>query len=173
MPCHPEAAGRRICFFAALALFSAFAQAEAFPSRPLHLIVPFPPGGSTDILARALAQKLAENLGQPVVIDNRGGAGGTIGAAEAAKAAADGHTIMMGHLGTLAVAPAIYRKLAYDPVKSFAPVALMALVPSVLVVNPRVLDAKSAGELVAYARAHPGKLTYGSGGLGSSSHLTT
>ena len=173
MPCHPEAAGRRICFFAALALFSAFAQAEAFPSRPLHLIVPFPPGGSTDILARALAQKLAENLGQPVVIDNRGGAGGTIGAAEAAKAAADGHTIMMGHLGTLAVAPAIYRKLAYDPVKSFAPVALMALVPSVLVVNPRVLDVKSAGELVAYARAHPGQLTYGSGGLGSSSHLTT
>jgi len=155
------------------ALAAQVCLAQTFPSRPLHLIVPFPPGGSTDILARALAQKLAENLGQPVVIDNRGGAGGTIGAAEASKAAPDGHTIMMGHLGTLAVAPAIYKKLPYDPVKSFAPVALMALVPSVLVVNPRVLDVKSAGELVAYARAHPGQLTYGSGGLGSSAHLTT
>jgi tripartite-type tricarboxylate transporter receptor subunit TctC len=146
---------------------------QAFPSRPLRLIVPFPPGGSTDILARALAQKLGEDLGQPVVIDNRGGAGGTIGAEAASKAAPDGHTIMMGHLGTLAVAPGIYRKLGYDPVKSFAPVALMALVPSVLVVNPAVLDVKSAAELIAVARANPGKLTYGSGGLGSSSHLTT
>ncbi|HEY6864643.1 MAG TPA: tripartite tricarboxylate transporter substrate-binding protein, partial [Burkholderiales bacterium] len=126
MPCHPERAARRICFSLALALLSAFAHAQPFPSRPLHLIVPFPPGGSTDILARALAQKMSEGLGQPVVIDNRGGAGGTIGAAEAAKAAPDGHTIMMGHLGTLAVAPAIYRKLPYDPVRSFAPVALMA-----------------------------------------------
>src|SRR5262249_29521430 len=152
---------------------SAFAQSQAFPAKPLRLIVPFPPGGSTDILARALAQKLGDGLGQPVLIDNRGGAGGTIGAAEAAKAAPDGYTIMMGHLGTLAVAPWIYKKLAYDPVKSFAPVALMALVPSVLVVNPRVLDVKSAGELIAYARAHPGKLTYGSAGLGSTSHLTT
>jgi len=163
---------KRFAAFLAFALVSASASAQ-YPSKPLKLIVPFPPGGSTDILARALAQKLGDDLGQPVVIDNRGGAGGTIGAEAASKAPADGHTIMMGHLGTLAVAPAIYRKLAYDPVKSYAPVALMALVPSVLVVNPQVLDVKSAAELIAYARAHPGKLTYGSGGMGSSSHLTT
>ena len=145
---------------------------QAYPSRPLRLIVPFPPGGSTDILARALAQKLSEGLAQPVVIDNRGGAGGSIGAEAASKAAPDGHTIMMGHLGTLAVAPAIYKKLGYDPVKSFAPVALMAIVPSVLVVNPQV-PVDSAEALIAYARANPGKLTYGSAGLGSTSHLTT
>jgi tripartite-type tricarboxylate transporter receptor subunit TctC len=157
----------------ALLLFAAAAQAQTYPSRPLRLVVPFPPGGSTDILARVLAQKLAESLAQPVVIDNRGGAGGTIGAEAASKAAPDGYTIMMGHLGTLAVAPGIYKKLGYDPQKSFAPVALMALVPSVLVVNPRVLDVKTPQALIAYARANPGKLTYGSAGLGSTSHLTT
>jgi tripartite-type tricarboxylate transporter receptor subunit TctC len=134
--------------------------------------VPFPPGGSTDILARALAQKLSEGLGQPVVIDNRPGAGGSIGADAAAKAAPDGYTLMMGQLGPLAVSPAIYRNLPYDPVKSFAPVSLMAMVPSVLVVNPQV-PAASAAELIAYARANPGKLAYGSAGNGSTSHLTT
>jgi tripartite-type tricarboxylate transporter receptor subunit TctC len=163
--------GRLLTFVAALA-FASGVLAQAYPSKPLRLIVPFPPGGSTDILARALAQKLGEGLGQPVVIDNRGGAGGSIGAETASKAAPDGHTIMMGHLGTLAVAPAIYKNLGYDPRKSFAPVALMALVPSVLVVNPQV-PARSAEELIAWARANPGKLTYGSAGLGSTSHLTT
>jgi tripartite-type tricarboxylate transporter receptor subunit TctC len=173
MPCHPEGAARRICFSAALALLlAAAAHAQPYPSKPLRLIVPFPPGGSTDILARVLAQKLGDDLGQPVVIDNRGGAGGTIGAEAASKASPDGHTIMMGHLGTLAVAPAIYKKLGYDPRKSFAPVALMARVPSVLVVNNAV-PARTAQELIAYARANPGKLTYGSAGLGSTSHLTT
>ena len=148
------------------------AHAQGYPSRPIRLVVPFPPGGSTDILARALGQKLAENLGQPIVIDNRPGAGGSIGADAAAKAAPDGHTLMMGHLGTLAVNPSIYKNLPYDPVKSFTPVSLMAIVPSVLVVNPRV-PAASAAELITYARANPGKLTYGSAGAGSTSHLTT
>jgi len=143
-----------------------------YPARPIRLIVPFPPGGSTDILARALGEKLAQGLAQPVVIDNRPGAGGSIGAEAVARAAADGYTLMMGHLGTLAVNPAIYKNLPYDPVKSFAPVSLMAIVPSVLVVNPS-LPVASAGELVAYAKAHPGKLTYGSAGNGSTSHLTT
>jgi tripartite-type tricarboxylate transporter receptor subunit TctC len=143
-----------------------------YPSRPIRLIVPFPPGGSTDILARTLAEKLAGSLAQPVVIDNRPGAGGSIGAEAAARAAPDGHTLMMGHLGTLAVNPAIYKNLPYDPVKSFAPVSLMAIVPSVLVVNPR-LPVASAADLIAYARAHPGKLAYGSAGNGSTSHLTT
>jgi tripartite-type tricarboxylate transporter receptor subunit TctC len=146
--------------------------AQTYPSRPIRLIVPFPPGGSTDILSRALAQKLSEGLSQPVVIDNRPGAGGSIGSEAAAKATPDGYTLVMGQLGPLAVSPAIYKNLPYDPVKSFAPVSLMAMVPSVLVVNPQVAAA-SAGELIAYARANPGKLTYGSAGSGSTSHLTT
>jgi tripartite-type tricarboxylate transporter receptor subunit TctC len=154
------------------ALVAATAHAQTYPSRPLRLIVPFPPGGSTDILARALGQKLSEGLAQPVVIDNRGGAGGTIGSEAAAKSSPDGYTIMMGHLGTLAVNVSMYKKLAYDPVKSFAPVCLMAMVPSVLVVN-NALPVKSAEELIAYARANPGKLAYGSAGTGSTSHLTT
>jgi tripartite-type tricarboxylate transporter receptor subunit TctC len=151
---------------------SSTSSAQTYPSRPIRLIVPFPPGGSTDILARALAQKLSEGLSQPMLIDNRPGAGGSIGSEAAAKAAPDGHTLLMGQLGTLAVSPAIYKNLPYDPVKSFAPVSLMAIVPSVLVVNPQV-PAASAAELIAYARANPGKLTYGSAGSGSTSHLTT
>jgi tripartite-type tricarboxylate transporter receptor subunit TctC len=148
------------------------AAGSAYPSRPLHLIVPFPPGGSTDILARVLGQKLSEVLEQPVVVDNRPGAGGSIGAEAAAKAAPDGYTLLMGQLGPLAVSPAIYKKLPYDPVKSFAPVSLMAIVPSVLVVN-NALPVRSAAELIAYAKKNPGKLAYGSAGNGSTSHLTT
>src|SRR6266700_8107736 len=120
---------RAVSLLLALAVIAAHAQ--TYPSRPVRLIVPFPPGGSTDILSRALAQKLAEGLGQPVVIDNRPGAGGSIGSEAAAKAAPDGHTLLMGQLGPLAVSPAIYKNLPYDPVKSFAPVSLMAIVPSV------------------------------------------
>jgi tripartite-type tricarboxylate transporter receptor subunit TctC len=160
-----------------LAVAAAGASAQpaaglAYPSRPLHLIVPFPPGGSTDILARVLGQKLSEVLEQPVVVDNRPGAGGSIGAEAAAKAAPDGYTLLMGQLGPLAVSPAIYKKLPYDPVKSFAPVCLMAIVPSVLVVNTS-LPFSSAAELIAYAKKNPGRLTYGSAGNGSTSHLTT
>jgi tripartite-type tricarboxylate transporter receptor subunit TctC len=155
-----------------LAVLAAAAHAQTYPSRPLRFIVPFPPGGSTDILGRALAQKLSEGLAQPVVIDNRPGAGGSIGSEAAAKAAPDGYTIMMGQLGPLAVSPAIYKNLPYDPVKSFAPVSLMAIVPSVLVVNTS-LPFSSAAELIAYAKKNPGKLTYGSAGTGSTSHLTT
>ncbi|MFL6573307.1 MAG: Bug family tripartite tricarboxylate transporter substrate binding protein [Burkholderiales bacterium] len=147
-------------------------SASGYPSRPIRLVVPFPPGGSTDILARALGEKLSQGLAQPVVIDNRPGAGGSIGAEAVARAAPDGYTLMMGHLGTLAVNPAIYKNLPYDPVRSFAPVSLMAIVPSVLVVNPS-LPVTSAAELIAYAKAHPGKLAYGSAGSGSTSHLTT
>jgi tripartite-type tricarboxylate transporter receptor subunit TctC len=167
-----QARGRPALLLLALLAHAAASHAQSYPSRPLHLIVPFPPGGSTDILARALGAKLSDNFGQPVLIENRPGAGGSIGAEAAAKSAPDGYTLMMGHLGTLAVNPFIYKKLGYDPVKSFAPVALMAIVPSVLVVNPS-LPVKDAAELVAYARAHPGKLTYGSAGNGSTSHLTT
>jgi tripartite-type tricarboxylate transporter receptor subunit TctC len=156
---------------AALAATPARAQTVAsYPSKPIKLIVPFPPGGSTDILARTLGQKLNEAWGQPVIIDNRGGAGGSIGADLAAKSPADGYTLMMGHIGTLAVNVSLYSKLPYDPVRDFTPVSMVAVVPNVLVVNPS-LPAKSVPELIAYAKANPGKLDYSSGGNGSAAHL--
>ncbi len=111
----------------------------------MRLVVPFPPGGSTDILGRSIAQKLQEALGQPFVVENKPGAGGSIGATEVARAAPDGYTLLMGHIGTLAVNPSLYPNLAYDPVRSFAPVALIARVPNVLVVNPAVARARRAG----------------------------
>jgi tripartite-type tricarboxylate transporter receptor subunit TctC len=139
--------------------------------KPLRLIVPFTPGGSSDILARALAPRLQQALGQAVVIDNRPGAGGSIGAAEAAKAEPDGHTLLMGHTGTLGVAPSLYPRLAYDPLRSFVPVAAVARVPNVLVVNAKAAIA-SLKELVEQAKAQPGRLTYSSGGNGSAAHIT-
>lgn len=147
----------------------AFAQAPA--GKPLRLIVPFTPGGSTDILARAIAPKLQLALGQTVVIDNKPGAGGSLGAAEAARAEPDGHTLLMGHIGTLAVNPAIYPKLAYDPLKSFAPVAWVARVPNVLVVNANSPH-RTFKAFLDHARANPGRLTYSSGGNGSAAHIT-
>ncbi len=143
---------------------------QAYPTKPIRLIVPFPPGGSTDILARSVAQKLTEAWGQQVIIDNRGGAGGTIGAELAAKAPHDGYTLMMGHIGTLAVNVSLYSKLSYDPLKDFVPVCMVALVPNVLVVNP-ALPVRNVTELIVYAKANPGKLNYSSGGNGSAAHL--
>jgi tripartite-type tricarboxylate transporter receptor subunit TctC len=144
--------------------------AASWPSRPIRLIVPFPPAGSTDILAREIALSLQEALGQPVVVENRPGAGGSIGSTEAARAAADGYTLAMGHIGTLAINPSLYPKLAYDPRTSFTPVALIARLPNVLVVNPQVA-AKDVRELIALAKARPGQLRYASGGNGSAAHL--
>ena len=145
----------------------AFAQS----SRPLRLVVPFTPGGSTDILARAIAPKLAQALGQNVVVDNRPGAGGSLGAGEVAKAEADGQTLLMGHIGTLAVNPAIYPRLSYDPLKSFVPVAWVARVPNVLVVPAQAPD-RSYAEFIARVRARPGRYSYSSGGNGSAAHIT-
>ncbi|MDR7306170.1 tripartite-type tricarboxylate transporter receptor subunit TctC [Rhodoferax saidenbachensis] len=163
-------------FMGASGLFyaeSADAQSAAsYPGKPIRLVVPFTPGGSTDILARAIGQKLNEAWGQPVVIDNVPGAGGSIGADKVAKAPADGYTLLMGHIGTLAVNPSLYPNLPYDPVKSFAPVAWVARVPNVLVVHPSV-PAKNVQELVALAKAKPGQLNYGSGGNGSAANLAT
>lgn len=158
-------------------LLSAQVQAQTgtpapYPAKPIRLVVPFTPGGTSDILARTIGQKLSEAWGQPVVIDNVPGAGGSLGADKAARAAPDGYTLFMGHIGTLAVNPSIYPKLPYDPVKSFAPVAWVASVPNVLVVHPSV-PAKSVQELVALAKAKPGQLNYGSGGNGSAAHLAT
>jgi len=145
-------------------------RARAVGDRPLRLIVPFPPGGTSDIMARAIAGQLAESLHETVVIDNKPGAGGSVGADAAARADADGATLLMGHTGTLAVNPSLYPKLPYDPLKSFVPVALVARVPNVLVVNadkgPRTLK-----ELIARAQAAPGKLSYSSGGNGSAAHI--
>ncbi len=144
---------------------------HAQAAKPLRLIVPFTPGGSTDILARAIAPKLGAALGQNVIVDNKAGAGGSLGAAEAAKADPDGHTVLMGHIGTLAVNPAMYPKLPYDPLKSFVPVAWVARVPNVLVV-PAASPVKTFKEFLALVREKPGKLTYSSGGNGSAAHIT-
>ncbi len=162
---------------AASALAATLAQAQsgaqtAYPARPLRIVVPFTPGGSTDILARSIGLELTKAWGQPVIIDNVPGAGGSVGADKVAKALPDGYTLLMGHIGTLAVNPSLYPALHYDPVKSFAPVAWVARVPNVLVVNPQV-KASSVRELVALAKAHPGQLNYGSGGNGSAANLAT
>jgi tripartite-type tricarboxylate transporter receptor subunit TctC len=146
--------------------------ASTYPNKPIRLIVPFTPGGTTDILARAIGQELARAWGQSVVVENAPGAGGSIGAERAARAAGDGYTLLMGHIGTLAVNPSLYPKLPYDPVKDFAPVAWVARVPNILVVHPSV-PARSLPQLVAYLKANPGKLNYGSGGNGSAANLAT
>jgi tripartite-type tricarboxylate transporter receptor subunit TctC len=146
------------------------AAAQAWPAKPIRLMVPFPPGGSTDIVARIVAQKLSERLGQSIVIENRGGAGGTLGTAVVAKAAPDGYTLTVASTSTHVVAPVVYSKLEYDPVKDFAPVGLMAISPYLLVVNPAV-PAKTTQELVALAKQQPGKLNYASAGIGSTTHL--
>ena len=155
---------------AAMAPVALAHAADTWPSRPLRIVVPFTPGGSTDILGREIAVKLSAALGQPVVVENKPGAGGSIGATEVARAPGDGYTLLMGHIGTLAVNPSLYPKLPYDPRVAFAPVALVALVPNVLVVNPQVA-AKSVAELIALAKANPGQLRYASGGNGSAAHL--
>lgn len=143
-----------------------------FPSKPIRIIVPFTPGGSTDILARSIGHELTKAWGQPVIVDNIPGAGGSVGADKAAKALADGYTLLMGHIGTLAVNPSLYPNLPYDPVKSFTPVAWVARVPNVLVVHPSV-QATTVKGLVALAKANPGQLNYGSGGNGSAANLAT
>lgn len=147
------------------------AWAQAFPSRPLRILVPFTPGGSADVLARAIGAEIGKSLAQPVVIENVPGAGGSLGGERAAKSPADGYTLLMGHVGTLAVNPSLYPRLGYDPLRSFAPVAWVARVPNLLVVHPSV-PAKDLKELVALAKSRPGQLAYGSGGNGSAAHTT-
>jgi len=160
------------CFvLAAIGVLSGNAGAQDYPNKPLRLIVPFPPGGGNDILARSVGQRLAETIGQQVIVDNRGGAGGLIGAELAAKAVPDGYTIFLASIGNLAFMPALHAKLPYDPVRDFAPLTLLATSAFVMVVNPS-LPAKSVKELIALARAKPGQLNYGSSGQGSSLHLT-
>ncbi len=148
------------------------ATAQAYPSKPVRWVVPFPPGGGTDTISRTLAQKLSEAWGQQVVADNRPGSGGTIGLALATKMPADGYNIVLGQLANVGIAPALYPKLPYDPVKDLQPVSLVLTSPLILVVHPSV-PAKNTKELIALARSKPGTLTYGSPGNGTTGHLGT
>ena len=151
-------------------LFVAVAGAQdAYPSRPVKFILPFPPGGGTDILGRVIAERLSASLGQPVVTENRGGAGGNVGAEAAAHSAPDGYTILLV-APTVAISPSLYSKLNYDPVKDLAPISLVATVPNVMITNPSV-EAKNLQEFIALARSRPGAMNYGSGGAGTSNHL--
>lgn len=146
-----------------------FAQAQSYPSKPITLVVPFPPGGPTDQVARVLAQKLTEQMGQSVVVDNKPGANGNIGGAQVAKAAGDGYTLLY-NTSSITLSPALYKNLSYDVQKDLAPVALTAVVPLALVVHPSI-PANTVREFVEYARANPDKLSYGSAGNGNVTHL--
>jgi tripartite-type tricarboxylate transporter receptor subunit TctC len=153
-----------------VACCGAFAQAPAYPDRPITMVVTFAPGGSSDVLARAVANAMAGGLGQQVAVDNRPGAGGHIGAEAVAHAAPDGYTILFGTNGTLGIGPALYKNLRYDPQHDLAAVGLLHKLPLLLIVNPSV-PAKTLAELIAYARSNPGKLSFASAGVGSVSHL--
>ena len=155
---------------ALVAFVPALAGAQPFPARPAKLVVPFPPGGPLDVVGRGIAQKLSEMWSQGVVVENKPGAGGNIGADFVAKAPPDGYTVVMGALSTHAVNPNLYAQMPYDAKKDFAPITLVAITPNVLVVNP-TLPVHSVKELIAYAKAHPGKLSFGSGSTGSAGHL--
>ncbi|KGG83667.1 MFS transporter [Comamonas thiooxydans] len=163
----------RIKFLPAIAvvavLSSTGAIAQSFPSRPITLIVPFPAGGTTDVLARTLGERLSRSWGQPVIVDNRPGVGATLGATMVAKSKADGYTLLIGAVHHT-IATSVYPKLTYDFQKDFAPITVIAMVPNVLAINPRV-PAKNVAELVALAKAQPGKLSYGSNGNGTAQHL--
>lgn len=147
----------------------AYAQSD-YPNKPIRLVIGFPAGGSTDIVGRVVAQRLGERLGQTIVVENRGGAGGTIGTDVASKAAPDGYTLTLGTTSTMAVAPSAYSKLGYDPIKSFSPISLVAVTPYLLVVNPQV-PANSLAELVTLAKSQPDKLNFASAGNGSTTQL--
>jgi tripartite-type tricarboxylate transporter receptor subunit TctC len=148
------------------------APAESFPTRPIRMVVPFPAGGISDILARAMADNLSPRLGQPVVIDNRPGAGGNLGSEYVARAAPDGHTLLAAGPAVMGVAKALYQRLNYDPDSDFVPIGMLGALPNVLVVNPRTLANPSLAGLIAEAKARPGALTYASSGNGSLTHLT-
>ncbi len=160
-----------IAVFALLVLQATNAAAQAYPNKPIRWLVPFSAGGPTDILARAIAPKLSESLGVPVIVENKVGAGGSLAMDAVAKAAPDGYTIGMGHSGTQSINPHLYSKLPYDSLKDFAPVTPVVSYVNVLVVNPAI-PVKSVAELVAYAKANPAKVSFASGGTGATNHLS-
>ena len=156
-----------LCF---LLLTSPGAAAQGYPSKPIRFVVPYPAGGPLDTVARLVGQKVSESVKQPVIVDNKPGAGGNIGADAVAKSAPDGYTILMGAVATHAINPALYASIPYDPVRDFEPVTQLASTPNVLIVNPSV-PASNVREFIAYAKANPGKLNFGSGSTGSAGHL--
>jgi tripartite-type tricarboxylate transporter receptor subunit TctC len=164
---------RKLFFIAAAMITSAFAPAQAqdFPTRPITLVIPFAPGGSTTIVGRGVAEKMSELLGEKIIIDNRPGAGGTVGTRAVAKSEPDGYTLLLGYTGTLAIGPSLYKNVGYDPRKDFAPIGMIGNAPNSLVVNPS-FPAKTLAELIDYAKANPGKVNFGSAGAGTASHIT-
>lgn len=163
---------RLAAFTALLAALPPAAWSQAYPSKPIRIVVPFPPGGAVDFFARVVQNALAESLGQPVVIDNRGGAGGMVGAGMVAKAAPDGHTLVLGNIASMAINVGIYPSMPYDPIKDFTPILRTVNVNYVLAAHPST-PFSTVQELIAYARAQPGRLSYGSAGSGSLPHLGT
>ena len=159
-------------FVAVIFVMAGNVIAQSYPVKPIRIIVPFPAGGGTDIAARIAGTRLSEALGQPVVVDNRAGAAGIIGTELAAKSAGDGYTLLMGSNGPLAINPGLQSKLPYDPLRDFAPVALVTIMPFLMVVHP-ALPVKSVRELIVLAKARPGQLNYASPGSGSTTHLAT
>ncbi|MBS0338135.1 MAG: tripartite tricarboxylate transporter substrate binding protein [Proteobacteria bacterium] len=157
-----------VAFTLTLAAGTAFAQ--AYPAKPIRIVVPFAPGGTSDILARAIGPKMTESWGQPVVVENRAGANGNVGADFVAKSAPDGYTMLLSDVGALAINPSVYLNMPYDPVKDFAPVIMVSYSPHVLAVHPSV-PATNIKELVAYAKANPGKLNFANSGTGGAPHL--
>src|SRR5687767_7993446 len=147
------------------------ARAQTYPARAITLVIPFAPGGSTSIVGRAIADKMSELLGEKVVVDNRPGAGGTVGTKAVAKSDPDGYMLLLGYTGTLAIGPSLYKNPGYDPRKDFAPIGMIGNAPNSLVVHPS-FPAKSVAELIAYAKANPGKVNFGSAGAGTASHIT-
>ena len=172
MPCSRilRNAWTTIVLLAGAAVTALTASAQDYPNRPITLVVPFPPGGSTTIVARIVADKMSELLGQSIVVDNRGGAGGTIGSRTVAKSAGDGYTILLGYTGTLAIGPSLYGNVGYDPRTDFEPIGRIGTAPNTLVVHPS-MPVRSVPELIAYAKANPGKVNYGSAGIGTVSHV--
>lgn len=162
---------RHLLLAAALSLAASTLPAQPYPVKPIRLVVPFPPGGPADSVARPLAQKLNEALGQPVVIENRPGATGTIGASVVAKSAPDGYTLLLGTSNEISMSPGLYEKLPYDPGRDFAPITTVITFPNILVLHP-ALPVRTAKELVALARGNPQRLNFGTSGIGSTNHLT-
>ena len=160
-----------MCGAAVMTLAAGVSIAQSYPAKPVRLVVPFPPGGPADSVARILAQKLTDALGQNVVVDNRAGATGTIGAGIVAKSPPDGYTLLLGTSNELAMSPGLFEKLPYEPTRDFTPLSNVINFPNILVVNPH-LPARSVAELVALARAKPGQLSFATSGIGSTNHLT-
>jgi tripartite-type tricarboxylate transporter receptor subunit TctC len=166
-----RAIGRCAAIAAVAVTLAGTSHAAAFPERPIRFVIPFPPGGSSDAIARLAAQRLSDSLGQQVVADNRGGASGIIGAEIVARAVPDGYTLLLAGITTNATIPHLHKNLPYEPVKSFAPISLLATAPNLVVVHPSV-PAKSIKELVEFARANPNKISYASAGVGSPAHIS-